>query len=123
MQQSWHPDGLAQHWTLSDDERALLTHKTGATRLAFAVLLKAFHYDGRFPERPTDVPPDIVIHLNQQVRVPSAVYAEIDWIGRSSRRLRRRILHHCGFRAFRAEDEAALVDWLSARVETLDPQA
>lgn len=32
MKQSWHPDELAQHWTLSGDERALLANKTGATR-------------------------------------------------------------------------------------------
>ena len=51
MKQSWHPDELAHHWTLSGDERALLANKTGATRLAFAVLLKTFQFDGRFPER------------------------------------------------------------------------
>ena len=49
MKQAWHPDELTQHWTLSDDECRLLGEKTGATRLAFAVLLKAFQYEGRFP--------------------------------------------------------------------------
>ena len=49
MKQFWHPDELAHHWTLSGEERALLANKTGATRLAFAILLKAFQYDGRFP--------------------------------------------------------------------------
>jgi len=51
MKQAWHPDELAQHWTLSDDDYHLLGEKTGATRLAFAVLLKAFQYEGRFPLR------------------------------------------------------------------------
>jgi hypothetical protein len=69
MKQFWHPDDLAQHWTLSGDEHVLLANKTGATRLAFAVLLKAFQGDGRFPERREDVPPPIVIHLAQQVGV------------------------------------------------------
>ena len=50
MKQFWHPDDLAQHWTLSGDEHALLANKTGATHLAFAVLLKAFQSDERFPE-------------------------------------------------------------------------
>ena len=44
MKPEWHPDELAQHWTLSSDERALLSNKTGATRLRFAVLLKVFQY-------------------------------------------------------------------------------
>jgi Domain of unknown function (DUF4158) len=123
MKQFWHPDELAHHWTLSREERVLLANKTGATRLAFAVLLKAFQYDGRFPEDREDVPHRIVAHLAQQVGVLPGVYAEVDWTGRSSRRHRGDMLHYCGFRAFRAEDEPGLVDWLSERVVTLSPQA
>jgi hypothetical protein len=37
-------------------DRALLGNKTGATRLGFAVLLKLFQAEGRFPRRPEDVP-------------------------------------------------------------------
>jgi hypothetical protein len=120
MKQSWHPDELARNWTLLSDERAWLAHKTGASRLAFAVLLKAFQLDGRFPERPEDIPSPIIVHLAQQVGVPPEVYADVDWTGRSSRRHRVHILHHCGFRAFRTKDEAGLVDWLSERVATFD---
>lgn len=123
MQQSWHPDELAQHWTLSGDERALLANKTGATRVAFAILLKAFQCDGRFPERREDIPSRIVAHLAQQAGGLPDVYSEVDWTGRSSRRHRVQILHHCGFRVFRAEDETALVNWPSERVATLDPHA
>jgi hypothetical protein len=50
MKQDWHPDELAQHWTLSDDERELLANKADATRLGFAVLLKTFQFEGRFPD-------------------------------------------------------------------------
>jgi Domain of unknown function (DUF4158) len=92
MKQFWHPDELAHHWTLSGEERALLANKTGATRLAFAVLLKAFQYDGRFPEDREDVPHSLVAHLAQQVEVLPDVYAEMDWTGRSSRRHRGDIL-------------------------------
>jgi len=116
-------DDLAQHWTLSGNEHALLANKTGATRLAFAVLLKAFQSDGRFPERREDVPHPIVTHLAQQVGVLPDVYAEVDWTGRSSRRHRGHTLHYGGICAFRAEDEPTLVDWLTERVVTLDPQA
>ena len=88
MKQFWHPDELAHHWMVSGEEHALLANKTGATRLAFAVLLKAFQYDGRFPEDREDVPHSIVAHLAQQVGVLPDVYAEVDWTGRSSRRHR-----------------------------------
>jgi hypothetical protein len=30
MKQDWHPDELAQHWTLSAEERELLDSKTSA---------------------------------------------------------------------------------------------
>jgi Domain of unknown function (DUF4158) len=55
MKRAWHPDELAQCWTLSPDELELLDNKTGVTRLRFAVLLKAFQFDGRFPDRRGDV--------------------------------------------------------------------
>ena len=55
MKQDWHPGELAQHWTLSGEERALLGNKAGATRLSFAVLLKAFQFEGHFPERREEV--------------------------------------------------------------------
>ena len=55
MKRAWHLDELAQCWTLSPDELELLGNKTGLTRLRFAVLLKAFQFDGRFPDRRGDV--------------------------------------------------------------------
>ena len=43
-------------WTLHATDRTLLGNKAGATRLGFAVLLKLFQAEGRFPRRPEDVP-------------------------------------------------------------------
>jgi len=63
VKQDWHPDELARFWTLTPDERELLGNKTGATRLGFAVLLKAFQLDGRFPERRENVAGAVVAHL------------------------------------------------------------
>jgi hypothetical protein len=123
MKQLWHPDELTRDWPLSRDEQALLANKTGATRFAFAILLKAFQWDGRFPECREEVPPSLVAHLAAPAGGRPEVYAEVDWTGRSSRRQRAFMLHYGGFRAFRAEDEPALVAWRSARVGTLNPSA
>jgi len=46
----------ADPWTLRVTDRALLGNKTGTTRLGFAVLLKLFQAEGRFPRRAEDVP-------------------------------------------------------------------
>ena len=39
-------------WTLRASDRALLGNKSSATRPGFAVLLKLFGAEGRFPRRP-----------------------------------------------------------------------
>jgi Domain of unknown function (DUF4158) len=70
MKQDWHPEELALHWTLSESELELLGTKTGATRLSFAILLKVFQFDGRFPDRREDVAGGIVAHLASQTGVP-----------------------------------------------------
>lgn len=43
-------------WALRAGDRTLLGNKSGTTRLGFAVLLKVFQAEGRFPRRPEDVP-------------------------------------------------------------------
>jgi len=122
-QRDWHPDALAQHWTLSPDERVLLSNKTGATRLRFAVLLKAFQCDGRFPERREDVAVSIVVHLARQTSVPPAAYFEGEWRERTQRHQRAQIRAPCAFRVFRTEDDSALVAWLSERITSPNPEA
>ena len=69
MKQDWHPAEFAHHWTLAADEHELLGNKMGATRLSFAVLLKTFEFDGRFPDRREDVAWSVVVHLASQVGV------------------------------------------------------
>jgi len=123
MKQDWHPDELAQHWTLSPDERELLGNKTRATRLSFAILLKAFQFDGRFPERRADVAGCILAHLASQTDVPPDAYSDGEWSERTQRQQRAQIREHCGFRVFRAEDEPALIAWLSERVSSPNPEA
>jgi TnpA family transposase len=123
MKRDGHPDELAQHWTLSPDERELLGRKVGATRLRFAVLLKAFQCEGRFPERREEVAVSIVAHLAHQPGVPTEASFEGEWSERTQRHQRAQIRQHYGFRGFRTEDEPALVAWLSARVTSPNPEA
>jgi hypothetical protein len=56
MQQHWTTDELIDHWTLLPAERELLANKTVATRLGFAIMLKAFALEGRFPGSLHDIP-------------------------------------------------------------------
>jgi len=123
MQHEWPPDTLAPCWALTDEEQTLLTTKAGATRLAFALLLKAFQFAGRFPERRDDIAEGVVAHLAAQVGVSPDTYAVGDWSERTHRHQRAQIRDYCGFRAFRADDEQGFVAWLSTCVTSLDPEA
>lgn len=82
MKRVWTAMELTEHWTLLPDEFALLGNKTGATRLGFALLLKAFQLDGRFPMAKHDIPGMVVAHVAQQVNVPPLAYLAYDWPGR-----------------------------------------
>lgn len=58
MKRRWVPEELAEHWILLSDELTLVGNKTGATRLGFAILLKAFQLEGLFPHHKSDIPLD-----------------------------------------------------------------
>jgi hypothetical protein len=97
MKKDWHPDELAHHWSLSPDERDLLGNKSGATRLNFAILLKAFQLSGRFPERQDDVAGGIVAFVAKQVGVAPEVYFEEDWSERTQRLQRAQVRDTAAF--------------------------
>ena len=56
MKFRWSSEELDCHWSLLPQEQKLLRNKTGATRLGFAVLMKFFQQEGRFPEDPREIP-------------------------------------------------------------------
>jgi hypothetical protein len=49
-------ENVDDRWALHASDRTLLGNKTGATRLGFAILLKTFQVNGRFPYRLEEVP-------------------------------------------------------------------
>ena len=99
---------VEDRWTLRAADRALLGNKTGSTRLGFAVLLKLFQVDGRFPRRPEDVPIAAVEALASQVGVPAAAWQHYDWRGRTIEYHRAQIRAALGFREAMDEDTTAL---------------
>jgi Domain of unknown function (DUF4158) len=51
MRREWTPEDLIASWTLVEDDWRLVGNKAGATRLGFALLLKFFELEGRFPRQ------------------------------------------------------------------------
>ena len=112
MKRQWTPDELAEQWTLTPNELTLLANKTGATRLGFALLLRFFQHEGRFPTHKQDVPGSVIVHVAKQVGAPPECYAQYDWSGRTIEYHRAQIRTFLGFREATRQDSDALVEWL-----------
>jgi len=105
MRQRWEAEELVEFWTLESDELALVVNKSGTTRLGFAVLLKFFSHEARFP-RQGEVPAEVVDFVARQVGVEFSELGSYDWSGRSWKRHRGQIRSHFGFRAWSEQTDA-----------------
>ena len=108
MKHRWSNDELAESWTLLPEERESLANKSGPTRLGFAVLLKFFQHEGRFPRQPLEVPVVAVQYVAPQTEVPATEWANYDWTGRTIEYHRAQIRTLLRFREWTLEDADAL---------------
>ena len=116
MKRAWHPDELVEQWTILPEEQQWIGNKYGPTRLGFAVLLKFFQQEGRFPRQSAEVPHGIVEYLAQQVAVGPETWEQYDWHGRSIEYHRAQIRQHLGFREASLADGEGLRTWLCTQV-------
>jgi integrase len=116
MRREWDPEDLIAYWTLLGDDWARVGNKTGATRLGFALLLKYFELDARFPCHAGDVPKAAVDYMAEQVKVDARLFAEYAWSGRTIEYHRAQIREALGFRESTREDEERLAAWLAQEV-------
>ncbi|WKK27809.1 DUF4158 domain-containing protein (plasmid) [Streptomyces olivoreticuli] len=116
MRQEWEPEDLIEVWTLLEDDMGRLRNKSGVNRLGFALLLKFFEVEARFPEDAGEVPAAAVGYVAQQVKVPAGEWAAYDWAGRAVKRHRVEIREAYGFRECSVEDQAQLAQWLAAEL-------
>ena len=86
MRRECDPEELIDCWTSSTTtDWALVANKSGPTRLGFAVLLKFFALEGRFPRHAGEVPKPALDYLAGQLRVPSELSSTTTGrVGRSS---------------------------------------
>ena len=125
MKQTWNVDELIDRWTLIPDELALVnkskTRSVGKAcashnRLGFAINLKYFQVDGKFPRHQHDVPGTVADHIGKQLGVPLSAYADYNWQGRTIKNHRADIRKFLGFRVGTADDGHNVMAWLTERV-------
>jgi hypothetical protein len=115
MKRSWSQHDLAEHWVLQPEERTLVEgSRTDHTRLGFALLLKWFQQEGRFPRFRNDIPVHVVNFMAQQLGIPAEAYLAYDWQGRSIKTHRAEIRALLGFREATVDDTPHLTAWLVA---------
>src|SRR5436853_4443636 len=105
MRREWEPEELIASWTLVDDDWRLVANKAGATRLGFALLLKFFELDARFPRHTGEIPKAAVDYMGQQVEVFADELVQYDLASRQAKRHRVQIREALGFRESSVEDE------------------
>jgi TnpA family transposase len=116
MKRQWETEELVEHWTLDVEDRALLGNKTGATRLGFAILLKFFRREGRFPQYKNEVPGIVITFLATQVGVDASAYLQYAWQGRTIEYHRAQIREALGFRESSVADGEQMQQWLMTEV-------
>ncbi|MFE4581331.1 DUF4158 domain-containing protein [Streptomyces chartreusis] len=116
MRQEWEPEDLIEVWTLLEEEQERLRNKSGANWLGFALLLKFFEVEARFPEVAGEIPVPAVSYVAQQVRVPAEEWAAYDWSGRAIKRHRMEIRGAFGFRECSEDDQGQLAEWLAVEL-------
>ena len=68
MRREWELEDLIEYWTLDEEDFRLIANKSGITRLGFALALKFFEQEARFPRRAGELPLAAVEFVAGQVR-------------------------------------------------------
>ena len=116
MRREWEPKDLIACWTLMDGDRTLVGNKRGPTRLGFALMLKFFELEARFPHHAGEIPPGAVDYLASQVKVEPQALADYRFSGRTFEYHRAQVHGVFGFLEASVLDEEALSAWLAEEV-------
>jgi hypothetical protein len=98
VRRQWSLEDLIESWSLTDDDRRLLANKSGFTRLGFALMVKFFEIEARFPERHYEFPAAPVEFVAKQVRIDVSQFTAYQFKGRTAEYHRAQIRAYFGFR-------------------------
>ncbi|BDA76260.1 hypothetical protein CAL7716_105990 (plasmid) [Calothrix sp. PCC 7716] len=122
MKRQWDATELVEHFTLIPEEVALLENKSEENRLGFAVLLKFFQMEAKFPRTRQEVPKLVVAYIASLLGLSPRLYKQYEWEGRTFERHRAEIREFFGFREFTVLDGEELKAWLCEKVLTYERQ-
>ena len=120
MKRQWEPEELIEQFILMPAELAILpeevTNANSSNRLGFAVLLKFFQVEARFPQSPVEIPKVVVAFIAHQLQLTEEDYRHYNWSGRTTKTHRAQIRTFLGFRLIAQSDKPLMKTWLMAEV-------
>jgi hypothetical protein len=116
MKRNWELEELIEQFTIMPNELSLLGNKTGVTRLGFAVMLKFFQLEARFPNSKNEIPKDVVNYIAKQLQLIGVPFGDYDINSRTHFYYKEQIREFFGFREATNDDANQLTDWLSKYV-------
>ncbi len=120
MQRCWEPEELIENFTLLPHELEAIpkdsTNASDHNRLGFAVLLKCFQLEARFPEHRRDIANSVVQFIAEQLHLSAEVFSQYTWLGRVFHRHRIKIRQLWGFKRSTFNHKQKLKQWLSKTI-------
>jgi hypothetical protein len=102
--------------SLDTHELKLVKPKQSSNQLAFAVMLKFFQLEGRYPVNGEVIPEALITCLANQLGIEVSGMENFNWENRSIERFRGEIRKLLGYRKFSTADSKRLVTWLLKQV-------
>ncbi|MBN1468276.1 MAG: DUF4158 domain-containing protein, partial [Fusobacteriaceae bacterium] len=112
MKKTFSHDELVDNFSLSIQEFKLLKNKAGATRLGFAVMLKFFQNELKFPDSKSEIPKAIIKFISEQIDVKYEDFNDYKWNSRSIKYHRKQIREFFDYKEISANDYNELKEWL-----------
>lgn len=117
MKHNWTLDELIDSWTLLPPELDLVRDsKADYNQLGFALLLKYFQVEGKFPRHRREIPQAVIAYIARQLKTSLDVLRKYDWRGRTIVNQRAAIRTFLGFREGTVADSEAVAGWLQAHI-------
>lgn len=112
----WETEELVENWTLLPQELELVKKKIGAGQIGFAILLKYFQLEARFPHSSTEISEIIVRYIASQLKIDSSLYSQYNWQGRSIKNHRAEIRQLFGFHTVTISESEKISHWLIEKI-------
>lgn len=120
MKRNWTADEQLEHFTILENEIALVSNFNQSGKLGFMTMLKFFQMEARFPTSKDEIPLAILGFLAKQLRIDPEKFDGYVFEGRSFKRHKTIIRNHFGYKPSSAESYQKVIDSLGTEVQWHD---